>query len=211
MSKTIYINVINAHPSTQSFFFYVGQAQYCPVSSGIYAQSLASETVAPSGNASLKIPFDYYAAAQSVDSTQSMSSAIRQISLSQNDSTAMSTNPLALTPPVFNSNVPAGAFRIVVPSYDSNSETYYVGTGLQSQSGLVILTSYIVANPNTQVNVTPTKTFYVAIGDYKTGQQIPSQVSNYGKCDASAKSAFKVTYKPDGTFAVESFTRPWAK
>jgi hypothetical protein len=99
-------------------------------------------------------------------------------------------NPIALTPPVFNSNVPVGAFRIVVPSYDSNSETYYVGTGLQSQSGLVILTTYIVANPNTQVDVTPTTTFYVAIGNYKTGQQIPSQISSYGKCDTSAKRAF---------------------
>jgi hypothetical protein len=213
MPRTITIIVVNATGVTQSFFFYAGPAQY-NVSGGIYTQSLKSATVAPStlgSNFAFQIPFDYYAAVQSSD-TQSKSSAIQQISLSNTlskakTSTAMSTDPIALTPPVFDGNVPAGAFRIVVPIYDSNFENYYVGTGLKSQSGLVILTSYIRADPNTYVDVTPTTTFYVAVGNYGAGRQIDrSQVSSHGECDASARSVFSVTYNHNGTFDVQSYT-----
>jgi hypothetical protein len=216
MIRMITITVVNGAANNLSFFFYVGPAQYTSAGN-IYAQSLISATVAPStsgGDFTLQIPFDYYAASQQVVSSigvQPKPSAIQGISLSTtsgatNDSTQMSINPLGLAPPTPNSNVPAGAFRVAVPVYDSDSQNYNVGTGLKSQSGVVILTSYILANPNTNIDVTPSTTFCVAIGNYGPGQQItPSQITNYGACNASSNSAFNVTYQSNGTFVVQSF------
>jgi hypothetical protein len=212
MVDLITITVVNATQSNKSFFFYMGQAQY--IVSGLPgAQSLTTATVAPltsGGSFTLQLPFAYCAAAQKVSGGEYLYSAIQQIALSAgsasvNDSTQMSINPIALAPPMPNSSVPVGAFEIVVPSYDSNSQNYYVGTGLKSQSGLVVLTSYILASPASSVAVTPSRSFYVALGTYAAGQTIPSQIPSYGRCDASASSNFKVTYNPDGTFTVESF------
>jgi hypothetical protein len=155
MVRLITINVVNATQSNKAFFFYLGQAQYS-VSGPTYSQSLTTATVAPlnfGGSFTLQIPFDYCAAAQKVGVNEFRQSAIQPIALSAGsssvkDSTQMSINPVALAPPVPNGSVPVGAFEIVVPSYDSNSQNYYVGTGLQSQSGLVVLTSYILATPS---------------------------------------------------------------
>ena len=212
MVDLITINVVNATQSNKAFFFYVGQAQYS-VSGVPGAQSLTTTTVAPStsgGSFTLQLPFDNYAAAQKVGGGESRQSAIQQIALSTgssgvNDSTQMSVNPIALAPPVSNSSVPVGAFEIVVPSYNSNSQNYYVGTGLRSQSGLVVLTSYVLATPATSVNVTPSTSIYVALGTYAAGQTIPSQIPSSGRCDTSVASNFNVTYNPDGTFTVRPF------
>jgi hypothetical protein len=103
---------------------------------------------------------------------------------------------------------PAGSFRIAVPIFDPVIGNYNAGLAVQSITGQTILSSFVTAQPNGNLDCQPAGVFYVAIGSYAAGTVIDfAQASaNAGRCDTTpGYTTFNVTYNANGTFAVQPF------
>lgn len=218
----ITINVQNNSPSTQSFMYFMEPVTVATTTA--YSNSLGTGTVgnyAQTGTIlTFQLDFGYFAGVQQASSVPQYGmqsgyySACQPISLSDGQpdekcATTMSLDPLSLSPAVYTQNVKNGSFRITTPGYDSATRIYNAGTGLRTSSGGVVLPSFIVASPLTNIDVTPSRTFFVAIGSAATGVVIaPANVTNNAACNATAYNSFLVKYDATGAFTVSSYIDP---
>ena len=220
---TIYqITVTNNSPSPQTMFFFQQPAKYSG-SSTVYSNSLASQQIAakPSvGTAQIQFTADIqiYAGVQtqstpievSLVNTSSIAEVPIDVASSSNpnakDMTTMSVDTgLALSAPVTGAGIEDGAFRIVTPTFNPVTTPYNAGLAALAQQN-ILLSNFVVANPNQNIDVMPQVIFYVATGSYTAGMVIDfdSVSNNAALCDATnGQEDFMVTYNADGTWTVK--------
>jgi len=193
MSTLLTINVTNLESAAQNIFFFQQPAIYTG-GAQVYSNSLFSQLL---GNydqtgtiLTFQVNMQFYAGIQQAHSTPKVghssgySSASRPIDLAPasgtaNDWTTASVNPLGLTPPTSGSGVEPGAFRITTPVYDPPA-IYNVGSAVNVNGGIV-LSNFVIADPNSNTDCQPILTYYVATGNYT-----PGTVMNFTQSSTSA-------------------------
>lgn len=103
-------------------------------------------------------------------------------------------------------NVQKGAMRVVTPIYPPGKGVFNVGLGTVS-NGVLLLSNFIVARPNNNIDIQPINQFFVATGSYKTGHVVNFTESSVQSalCDATnGQTVFYVSLKSDGTWTVGS-------
>lgn len=221
MSTLYTINVINEMATAQNFYFFQAPAVYSG-GSAVYSNSIYSSSLAPSTQgAQLTFEFNqqYYAGVQTanandvpaVGKASGSTIAVQAIDLANGssataDSTTMSVDPLGLSAPVANSGVVTGNFMITTPTFDSNlaQSQYNAGLAIQSNGGGYVLSNYITALPNQDIQCQPVVNFYVTTGSYTAGTVIDftTASTNSALCDASTSYTFNVVYTSSGTWTV---------
>lgn len=230
MSELITITLINNSGTPRDFYFFQEPAKYTG-GAEIYSNSLLHCQIASYSSQGTSYQFQlelqYHAGVQSFKNTPEVGkpsgyySAIQQIDLTPADGVAasvatMTAQPLGLSLPVIpdaSQNVQAGAFRIVVPQFDSSLETYYGGSAVSLSDGTVVLSNFSTLTPNSYLDCQPVLTFYVALGSYESGQVMnfttSSSAASVGVCDATkGDTDFYIEYTSSGNFVSSIKRRP---
>ncbi len=219
---TLYtINVENHSLDNQNFYFFQKPAIYSGGQT-VYTNSIYSGPLQPysSSGASLTFQFlqQYYAGAQTskgtpvVGEASGYTTATQAIELttagsSTNNTTQMSVDPsLGLSVPAYTEGVQPGAYRIITPAFNPALKHYNAGLAIKnSQTGSMVLSNFIPAQPSKNIDCQPVLIFYVHTGDYEAGNVINFTTSSVGsaKCDTTQGfTTFNVSYKPDGSWSV---------
>jgi hypothetical protein len=222
MATMITINVTNNSASLQNFFFFQGQAQYA-AGGQVYSNSLYTAPLLPYASSGAVLSFTMilqnYAGVQQQIAPPQVGQPSGQLSASQainvtggaptpNTTTMMVSPSLGLSVPVFTSGLAQGCFRIVTPGYNPVLAAYNAGAAVQTLQGGVLLSNFVTAQPNINLDCQPTLKFYVQTGTYTPGtvMNFTSSSVNAALCDATpGYTAFNVTYNPDGTWTVRNF------
>jgi hypothetical protein len=224
-TTTYSIIVVNKSPYPQNFFFFEQPAIYTG-GPEVFSNSLGYQSMLPyNPSTPQQIQFtlvqQYRAGSQQQTSppqigiaqTSLISQSLVQIAQAGIDKTSLDTtamtidqnnNPI-LSQATNTQSVQAGAFRIVTPIFQPSQGTYLIGSGGVS-NGYLVLSNYIIAQPNTFVDVQPVVKFYISTGSYSAGQTINFSVSSATSalCDATnGKLSFMVTYNSDGTWTTQ--------
>ncbi|WP_175650653.1 hypothetical protein [Pseudomonas sp. Marseille-P9899] len=221
MSTYYTINVTNNSDSGQGFFFF-----QAPISSTVGAAQSHSlfqanlPAYASSGSVlTFCVSQQYYACAQTELPTAATNIPFNGITSSQpielalpagpsdNNSTNLSVNPLGLSPAYPQAGVMPGAFRIVTPAYDAETNGIInIGLAVKfPRDGSIAISSLLEAAPNLTVDCQPNLQFYVQIGAFQQGAWLNFPIAAEGAavCDASTgESTFNVTYNLDRTWTV---------
>jgi len=230
MSTLYTINVTNNSPSEQDFFFFQKPAIY-QGGVQIYSNSIYHQVLQPykSSGAILTFQFlqQYYAGVQTqrphlvVGQASGFTTASQPIDLTiqgtnTNNSTAMSINPsLGLTPPMHTDGVQESNYRIITPEFDPNLHKYNAGLAIKNTiTETIVLSNFINAEPNKNIDCEPQLIFYVQTGSYQAGDVIHVTTSGRGaaECDTTKGiTTFDVKYNPDGSWAVTPVVPPTAQ
>ena len=222
MATTITINVTNNSPSLQNFFFFQQPAHYSG-GAQVYTNSLYTAPLLPNSTSGAVLSFmptlQPYAGAQQrvapphAGQLSGGQAAIQAIYVTPatgeppSNTTNMTVSPsLGLSVPVSTAGPPAGSFRIVVPTFNPVLANYNAGLAVRSISGQIILSSFVTAQPTSNLDCQPTPVFYVTTGTYTAGTVIDFTESstNAAKCDAAPGFAtFNVSYNADGSWTVQ--------
>jgi hypothetical protein len=224
-STLIVINVTSKSPQPQNFFFFQQPAVYTGGQT-VYSNSLFNGQLPPyNPNTSSQISFlntlQYFAGVQNsntsappVGQVSGYNTAWAAIALqSPGANNPCSTNftqtggtGLALSNPLANPMVQQGAFRIIIPAFNPATFSFNAGSATLNQiTGSVVLSNFILANPNTNVDCQPILRYYVQTGAFTAGtvMNFTQSSQNAALCDAtSGKFNFNVVYNPDGTWTV---------
>lgn len=219
MSSLLTINVKNHLSATQTFYLFQQPSIYTG-GSAVYSNSLYCQALGSYDSTGSVLTFQAsrqsYACIQQayqppqVGQSSGFASAYRAIDLAPasgtaNDCTTASVTPLSLSPPTVGSNVQAGAFRIITPTYEPSS-MYNIGSAVQA-NGSVVLSNFVVATPASTTDCQPILQFYVQTGSY-----VPSSVINFAqssvnaaRCDfTGGHSVMNVTLNEDGTWTLQT-------
>lgn len=107
--------------------------------------------------------------------------------------------------PTYSSCVQRGAFRIQTPIFQSGEGPYNVGMASVVE-GYFVMSNYITAKPNSNIDVRPLMKFYVSTGAYTLGTVMDFTTSSKDSalCDATTgQVTFNVAFNSDGTWSVE--------
>jgi hypothetical protein len=100
----------------------------------------------------------------------------------------------------------SGAFRITTPTFNSLTQQYNAGMAVKNMvTGDIVLSNFVNAEPNKNIDCQPVMIFYVAVGSYEPGSVINFSESSVTSavCDATTGfTSFDVVYNPDGTWTV---------
>jgi hypothetical protein len=221
--STIYtINVTNNSTANQDFFFFQAPAIYTGGPT-VYANSLYSSLLQPYASSGTVLTFEmnvqYFAGAQTQTAAPTVghvsggSTSSQPVNLAPasgtgtNDATNMSVDPLGLSPAYSLAGVQPGAFRIVAPTYNPNSDgNFNIGSAIQNAAGgPATISNFVVAQPSQFVDCQPVLVFYVQTGSYQAGQVInfSSASTLAASCNTTTgHNTFNVTYNVDGTWSV---------
>ena len=223
MAAPITINVTNGSNTLQNFFFFQQPAQYS-ATTPVYSNSLYTAPLLPASSSGAVLSFtpilQPYAGVQQqtqppqVGQLAGLLAARQSIAVAvaggapANDTTTMTVSPsLGLSVPVPSTpGPPAGSFRTVVPTFNPVLANYNAGLAVQSISGQIILSSFVTAQPTSNLDCQPVPVFYVATGSYSAGTVIEfaDSSANAARCDTTpGYTTFNVTYNADGTWNVQ--------
>ena len=209
----------------QNFFYFQQPAIYAG-GQQIYSNSLYSQALLPYASSGAVLSFTVtsqnYAGVQQqitppiVGQPSGQLAAIQAIGLTPaqggaptNNTTTMIVSPsLGLSVPVSTMGPPPGAFRIITPVFNPVLQNYNAGSALQTLTGGIVLSNFITAQPNTNIDCQPMLKFYVQTGSYTPGtvMNFTSSSLTAALCDATpGYTSFSVTYNPDGTWAVTPY------
>ncbi|ACM30160.1 hypothetical protein MOV66_03175 [Agrobacterium sp. SHOUNA12C] len=218
MSTLLTINVVNNQAVNNSFFFFQQPAVYTGGAT-VYSNSLFSQLLAPSSSGSsltFQSNVQYYAGVQQTNNAvpipgqlNGFASAIQPIDLtpingSANNSTIMAPVPLSLTPASPTSGVQQGAFRIATGLYQPPAQQFYAGSAVKA-NGQVILSNFVLAQPQQNIDCQPVLKFYVGTGTYTAGVNMNFTQSSgqSALCDfTGGYSVANVAYNSDGSWTV---------
>ncbi|MHA7775022.1 hypothetical protein [Roseibium sp. M-1] len=218
MSTLLTINVKNMESSTESLFFFQ-QPSIFNGGGQIYSNSLFAQNLSSYSQTGAILTFQvnlqYYAAIQEAQSLPHVgqqsgySSVWRAIDLAPatgtaNDSVKASVNPVGLSQPSPGQGIQPGAFRVTMPSF-SPPAVYNVGSAVQANGGIV-LSNFVAANPNINIDCKPILKFYVQRGNYVPGTVINFAQSspNSAICDfTGGHSAIDVMLNANGTWTTQ--------
>lgn len=225
MATTITINVRNNSSLLQNFFFFQQPAVYVG-GQEVYTNSLYSQAVLPYASSGAVLTFSvvlqYYAGVQQQVNPPVIGQPSGQLAASQpigltpaqggtptNNTTMMTVSPsLGLSIPVSTAGPQAGSFRIVSPVFNPVLANYNAGSAVQTLTGGIILSNFVTAQPNNNIDCQPIIKFYVQTGTYTAGtvMNFTSSSATAAVCDATpGYSSFNVTYNADGTWTVTPF------
>lgn len=224
MSTTYTIIVENQSPYPQNFFFFQKPASYTG-GAQVYSNSIGSGRLPASGPGTAQLQFQanvqYYAGVgkqvsppkvgnTSVGDIVQMPIDITPSSGTVNNMTQMQLEPLNLTAPTSVPGVQEGAFRIKIPAFNPNTQQYDAGlsTTTMLNGGIpeVVLSNFVTAEPQDNLDVQPVVKFYVSTGNYTAGTVVnfTESAQNSAICDAtSGKTDFLVTYTAKGGWTVK--------
>lgn len=230
MSTLYTINVVNNSLLNQDFFFFQQPAIYTG-GSLVYSNSLYHQMLLPSTSSGATLTFQslqqFYAGAQTqvpqltVGEASGYTTAIQPIDLTPatasaaspvNNSTLMTVSPaLGLSPASPGpAGVQKGAFRITTQTFNSLTQQYNAGMAVKNMvTGDIVLSNFVNAEPNKNIDCQPVMIFYVAVGSYQPGSVINFSESSVTSavCDATTGfTSFDVTYNPDGTWSVANLS-----
>jgi len=197
MSTLLTINVKNLESASQGFYFFQQPAIYTG-GGQVYSNSLFAESLGNYGDSgsilTFQVNLQYYAGIQEAHGTPQVgqssgySSASRAVDLAPasgtaNDCTTASVSPLGLSQPTAATGVQPGAFRIITPVYNPPA-VYNVGSAVEANGGIV-LSNFVVANPNSNTDCQPILKYYVQTGNYTPGSVMNFTQSSVGAalCD----------------------------
>jgi hypothetical protein len=224
MSTLLTINVTNNSSQSDSFFFFQKPAIYTG-GSAVYSNSIYQRQLKPYSISGTKLTFQsnvqFYAGVQEantatppVGASSGFESAIQPIDLTSSGSTAAnstimtydsSTKELGLSQPTYQSGVPSGNFRIQTAKYSSPPTFFNAGSAV-SVNGGVVLSNFVNALPQTNIDCQPILIFYVAIGNYVAGtvMNFTSSSQTSAVCDfTSGYTTANVTYTNTGDWKVD--------
>ncbi|MBW4676767.1 MAG: hypothetical protein KME52_22980 [Desmonostoc geniculatum HA4340-LM1] len=221
MSTLYTINVTNNSPNLQNFFFFQKPAIYSGGQT-VYTNSIYSQPLEPYSTSGAVLTFQllqqYYAGVQTATGTPVVGEASGYTTASQpidlttigketNNCTQMSVNPsLGLSVPTYADGVLGGAYRIVTPPFDPTLRDYNLGLAMKNiQTGSVVLSNFISAEPSKNIDCQPVVIFYVQSGSYQAGSVINFTSSSVGSatCDTTpGYTTFNVSYNLDGSWTV---------
>lgn len=230
MSTLYTINVVNNSLVNQDFFFFQQPAIYTG-GSLVYSNSLYHQMLLPSTSSGATLTFQslqqFYAGAQTqvpqlaIGQASGYTTAIQSMNLTPatasasspvNNSTLMTVSPaLGLSPASPGpASVQKGAFRITTPTFNSLTQQYNAGMAVKNMvTGDIVLSNFVNAEPNKNIDCQPVMIFYVAVGSYQPGSVINFSESSVtsAACDATTGfTSFDVTYNPDGTWSVANLS-----
>ncbi|WP_371345657.1 hypothetical protein [Ancylobacter sp. IITR112] len=218
MSTLLTINVTNRTSATQDFYFFQQPSIYTggsmAYSNALYCRTLGVYDYTGSV-LTFQVNIQPYACIQQtntqpqVGQPSGFAPAFRAIDLAPasgtaNDCTTASVDPLGLSPPTVGQNVPAGAFRIITPTYQP-SAMYNIGSAVQV-NGSPVLSNFVVASPANTTDCQPILRYYVQTGSSMPGTVISFTHSSVfaAMCDfTGGHSVMNVTLNRDGTWTVE--------
>jgi hypothetical protein len=225
MATTITINVRNNSSLLQNFFFFQQPAVYVG-GQEVYTNSLYAQPVLPYASSGAVLTFSvvlqYYAGVQQQVAPPQVGQPSGQLAASQpigltpatggaptNNTTTMTVTPsLGLSIPVSTTGPQAGSFRIVSPVYNPVLAAYNAGSAVNTLTGGIILSNFVTAQPNSNIDCQPIIKFYVQTGTYTAGtvMNFTSSSVTAAVCDATpGYSSFNVLYNADGTWSVTPF------
>lgn len=218
MSTLLTINVVNDQAVNNTFFFFQQPAIYVG-NSTVYSNSLFSELLAPS-NLGATLTFQsniqYYAGVQQTNNAvpipgqqNGFASAIQPINLTAKGSTdpnatIMTPTPLSLSQATYKDGVEPGAFRILTGTYQPPAQQFYAGSAV-SANGSIVLSNYVLAEPQQNIDCQPILKFYVATGNYTAGANMNFTQSslNAALCDfTGGYTTANVSYNTDGSWTI---------
>ncbi len=85
---------------------------------------------------------------------------------------------------------------------------YNAGSAVQTLTGGIVLSNFVTAQPNSNIDCQPIIKFYVQTGTYTPGtvMNFTSSSATAALCDATpGYSSFSVSYNPDGTWTVTPY------
>jgi len=223
MANVYRIAVSNNSPEPQTMFFFQEPAKYIGQDE-IYTNSLAhvamsAKPVSGQAQAQFLMELQFYAGIQTqtkppqvgVAEVSSIVEVPVDLSSSGNKTTKSLTKmsisdqgALSLSPPVSGTGIEGGAFRIVTPTFNAVTQSYNAGLAAMA-NGNILLSNFIIADPNKNIDVQPIVKFYVATGSYTAGTVVDfdSVSVTAALCDASqGDENFHVIYNQDGTWTV---------
>ncbi|MCU7244006.1 MAG: hypothetical protein NT917_12850 [Microcystis aeruginosa WS75] len=218
MSTLLTINVTNNAAQDNNFFFFQKPAIYVG-GLQVYSNSLYQRLLKPFNSSGTILTFQsnvqYYAAVQEassaappVGSSSGYESSIQAVNLTAPESQAPNCTtmvlPLGLTPPTYDSSVEAGAFRIKTAKYNSPPTFYNAGSAVMVNGGIV-LSNFINAQPQDNIDCQPILTFYVSTGTYTQGtvMNFTQSAQQAALCDfTGGYTTANVTYNNDGSWTV---------
>lgn len=230
-SSSYQIIVRNQSQTTQYFYVFQKQAAFPSLTSpSILSSSLGCQSVGNYASSGAQINFgldmQVYAGALStgpavppsqfialisLDATRSIVStttAARPITLttssgSPDNSTNLSLNPLGLSAPIHQSEVPVGGFAMNVPTYTPMPvPELYCGVAALNNDQAIILSSFVAPPPNVIMSCVPQQIFFVKTGYQPPGSDVSYDETNAARCDfTTGYTTFNVTYNANGTFS----------
>lgn len=222
MSTLYTINVTNNSISPLNFYFFQKPAAYVG-GPKVYSNAIYNGQLNPYSSSGSILTFQflqqYYAGAQTAVSTPTVGSASGYTTSAQpidltpqssgktNNCTNLSVNPLGLSPAASADGVMAGAYRIVTPPFNPQTTPINAGLAIKSTAGgTYVLSNFVQALPQENIDCQPVVQFYVAVGGYQAGQVINFSTSSIGSalCDATTGfTTFNVNYEMDGSWTVQ--------
>jgi hypothetical protein len=226
MTTPITINVFNKSNSLQNFFFFQQPSKYSG-GAEVFSNSIYTAALLPyeqyGGSLTFQMILEFYAGVQQqvappkVGVPSGTLGAKQPINLTpktgapiKNGTNMTVAGSLGLAPPVSMNGVQPGAFRIVVPSYNSTLVNYNAGSSVATISGAVTLSNFVTAMPSTNLDCQPVIIFYVQTGSYTPGTVMNFTASsvNAAVCDFTpGYSVYNVTYDVSGQWTTEPFSQ----
>jgi hypothetical protein len=217
MSTLLTIIVSNAQAVPNNIFFFQQPAQYVggPI---VYSNSLYSTSLAPQASGAQAVfqsNLQFYAGVQqasagipAIGAASGYTSAAQPISLTTSgattaNSTSMIASPLSLSVPGYTAGVQPGSFRIITPVYSSPPNYFNVGSATLS-NGLIVLSNFVLGQPNQNTDCQPILKYYVALGNYTSGQVMNFTQSSVtaALCDfTTGFTQAQVTLNSNGTWS----------
>jgi len=224
MATLLKIIVKNGQDNPNSFFFFQQPAVYIG-GPKVYSNSIYARSLPPSNQGStitMAANLQFYAGVQEANTStppvgevSGFESAVQAIDLAAKgnkpqhlDCATMTwdqdTKSLGLQQPVNAEGVQEGAFRIITATYKPNLNPFNAGSAIMVNNN-VVLSNFVVASPQTNVDAQPILKYYVQTGTYQAGTVMNFSVSSVkaALCDFTGGYAQAVvTYKDDGGWDV---------
>lgn len=224
MATLLKIIVKNGQNNPNNFFFFQQPSVYIG-GPKVYSNSIYARSLPPSNQGSsitMQANLQFYAAVQEANTStppigevSGFESAVQPIDLAAKgndpkhlDCATMTwdqdSKSLGLQQPVNTEGVQDGAFRIITATYKPSLTPFNAGSAVMI-NGNVVLSNFVVASPQTNVDAQPILKYYVQSGTYQAGTVMNFSVSSVkaALCDFTGGYAQAlVTYTDKGDWDV---------
>ncbi len=218
MASTLRIIVTNNTPSRQDFHFFQQPAVFTGEGQ-VFCNSLFSEPLQPyrpsGANLTLQMRQQPFAGIQRAKTRPQIGLPSGDASFNRpidpaphigeaNDWTTASVDPLGLSRPTAAADLRPGNFRMTMPMY-RQTDLYNVGSAVEVH-GFPVLSSFVVAQPDTTVDCSPIARFYVRTGRHTAGSVVDFTTASIHAaiCDfTDGGTVVNVTLNPDGTWIIQ--------
>lgn len=214
MANHFTINITNKAGGTREFFLFQEPGEFWG-GSRVFSNSLGFYRLPSYESSGALLTFQVnrqlYAGVQSASDSPRVGQASGHASAAQPIErapgrawTTASISPLGLSPAIAGQGVQPGAFRITTPAYQPHTRVN-LGSAVE-MNGEIVLSSFIEAQPNYNVDCRISDKFYIGIGGKTRGTVIDFNESSgrAALCDFNGgRTTATVVFNPDETWTVQ--------